>query len=111
MTPLTLDKKRFLRTIVLFLALTIAWTILAIVTHEFTDRDEDKGIITIGFRLATILLTCLFLLAAYFIDYTLSKTLDTTYNFHPRLTTFNLFQLALIIPLTLGMTLKKAGEQ
>jgi len=68
-------------------------------------------IIKIDFKKQTIMLSFIFLLLAYFLIDKLSDRLYLNYNIHPRMTMFNFFQLALIIPLTLGMTVKKASTQ
>ena len=185
MTNLIFNKKAFFKTIIVFLTLSTAWTILCIVTNEFTNRD--KGFITgLGFLLLlptaiyfgqdlkgllvlsslalltivtfligsyvlgsivglttnsmviysivnsffvsitltiflnkivgielktlTIGLTFFFLLLAYYLTDKWSDKLHVYSNFHPRLTMFNVFQFLLIIPLTLGMTLKKPAH-
>ncbi len=63
-------------------------------------------IVGIAFRKATMIATMLCLLLAYLIDGALSPVLDLNFEFDPILTLFNIFQLFLIIPLTLGMTIK-----
>ena len=185
MTNLIFNKKAFFKTIIVFLTFSTAWTILCIVTNEFTNRD--KGFITgLGFLLLlptaiyfgqdlkgllvlsslalltivtfligsyvlgsivglttnsmviysivnsffvsitltiflnkivgielktlTIGLTFFFLLLAYYLTDKWSDKLHVYSNFHPRLTMFNVFQFLLIIPLTLGMTLKKPAH-
>ena len=67
-------------------------------------------IINIEFRLATIIMTFCFLLLAYFIMHAYSANLNRTLNFQPRLAVFSLFQFLLIIPLSLGMTLKRIPQ-
>ncbi len=186
MTGTSFNRKYFIRTVSIFLTLTISWTTLCIVLDEFTNKD--KGLITglgyllllsisiyfgqglkrfvlfcylaiitivtflvgsfvlgpliglasdsmvlysivnsifvsivmtvfvskivrIEFKVQTILLTCLLLLIAYFIIYRFSDKLFLEYNFHPRLTMFNIFQFALLLPLTIGMTIRKNSIQ
>jgi hypothetical protein len=78
-------------------SLFVSWTMIFFVNK----------IVKIDFKTQTIILTCLFLFLAYFFIDKLSESLYLDYNIHPRMTMFNLFQLALIIPLTIGMTVKK----
>jgi hypothetical protein len=50
MIALTFHKRYFLKTLLIFLALSIAWTFVCIRTNEFTDRD--KGLLSgLGFLL------------------------------------------------------------
>ena len=78
---------------------------LAVVMTEFLNK-----IIGIEFRVATIILTFLFLLFAYSIMHTYSANPNRELNFQPRLAVFSLFQFLLIIPLTLGMTVKRSPQ-
>jgi len=68
-------------------------------------------IINIEFRLATIIMTFFFLLLAYFIMHVYSANLNHALNFQPRLAVFSLFQFLLIIPLSLGMTVKRIPQE
>lgn len=183
---MTFNKTLFIRTMVSFLAMTTLWTVLCIVTNEFTNRD--KGFLTglgflvilsasicigqkirnllsfisltlfmiilflissfvlgpligltvnsmivyaianslfvsfattmvlnkiaaIAFKGMTMILTFFLLLIAYFTFDGINHKLYIDYDFHPRLTMFNVFQLFLVIPLALGMNLKKADTQ
>ena len=67
-------------------------------------------IVGIDLKTLTIALTFSFLLLAYYLTNKLSDKLYIYINFPPRLTMFNVFQFLLIIPLTLGMTLKKPAH-
>ncbi len=182
MNNLMFNWSNFLRTIIIFLVLTIVWTFLCIKYDEFTDID--KGLVSglgylillavsigqnfnhigkivffifltimtfligsyvigpligfttnsmilysiinsvfvsvtmaffldklrgIEFKKSTTILTFLFLLLAYFIIDQIEDFLYIDYDMHPRLTMFIIFQFALIIPITIGITLKKAS--
>ena len=78
---------------------------VAVVMTEFLNK-----IIGIEFRVPTIILTFLFLLFAYYIMHSYSAGLNRTLNFQPSLAVFNLFQFLLIIPLSLGMTVKRTSQ-
>lgn len=71
---------------------------VSIVMTVFVDK-----IINIDF----MIFTCLCLLGAYFLIDEFSNMLYMDYNIHPGMTMFGVFQLALIVPLTLGMTVKR----
>lgn len=79
---------------------------VAVVMTEFLNK-----IIGIEFRVATIILTFFFLLFAYYLMHFYSASLNDALNFQPRLAIFNLFQFLLIIPLTLGMTVKRISQK
>jgi len=66
--------------------------------------------IQIEFKSLTIALTFLFLFVAYFAKEKVSEKLYLNYDIHPRITLFNIFQFALLLPLALGMTLKKPAH-
>lgn len=57
----------------------------------------------------TIFLTFLFLLAAYALIDRYDEEIYLYYHISPRVTLFNVFQLSLIVPLALGMNIKKVG--
>lgn len=67
-------------------------------------------IIKIEFKTQSIILIFLFLLLTYSLIERWSDTLYLNYHIHPRMTMFSVFQLFLIIPLTLGMTMKKPAH-
>lgn len=67
-------------------------------------------IIGIDFKMQTVLLTTLCLLTGYLIIDKSSEHLYLYYHIHPRMTMFNIFQVSLIVPLTLGMTIKKPSH-
>jgi len=184
MKDITFNMKLFIRTVIIFLTLTIVWTALCILTDEFTEIDKglisgfgflvllptsiyfgqnrksltsfgfltlltiitflvvsfilgpivliatnsmiiysvvnslfvsfvmtlfiDK-IISIEFKTLTVVLTCLLLIFSYFIIENYSEKFYLNYNVRPRLTMFNVFQIALLIPLSIGMALKKSS--
>ncbi len=78
---------------------------VAVIMTEFLNK-----IIDIEFRVATIILTFLFLLFAYSIMYSYNAGLNRELNFQPRLAEFSLFQFLLIIPLSLSMTVKRTFQ-
>ena len=78
---------------------------VAVVMTEFLNK-----IIGIEFRIATIILTFLFLLFAYSIMHSYGANLTRELSFQARLAVFNLFQFLLIIPLSLGMTVKRSSQ-
>jgi hypothetical protein len=186
MPNLTFNKKHFFKTLLIFLVLTIGWTILCIKTDEFTDRDKGLvsglgflltfsasvylgqprksffsflylSIITIavflgatfvlgplialsinsmvlyavvnsilvaitmtiafnkiygiGLKYQTITLAAILMMLGYLVFSKVTDYIHFKYDIHPRLIMFNFFQLLLIIPLTLGITVKTSNIQ
>lgn len=65
----------------------------------------------IDFFITTVVLVWIFLIVAYYFLNKYEQPFYISYDIHPRITMFVIFQFALIIPLALGFSIKKKKDK
>ena len=94
----------------LLLGSILAYSILNSVFVDVVMTFFLSMLKAIDFLIPTMVLVWIFLTMAYYFVNRYEDQFYMSYDIHPRITMFVIFQSALIIPLALGLSMKKIGN-